>query len=656
MGVKVSVIVGIHNPGDGADACIRSVLEQSIDDYEVIFVDDGSTDGIAGRLDAVASARDNVRVLRLPHTGSPMRGRNVGLASATGEYVYLMDQTDRLERDALERMYERAVETEADVLVGHLVRDDGVPLPAFEADRARADVLADRLLGLLTPHKLLRREFLEQHRLGFAVPGGEVAEQAFSVRAYLLAKVIAVLARPVCCRLGPRPEQQEDPNAVAAELRALLDFVDVHTDVRQRDRMYAHWLRTTVLRPFLSARFASSSLDRGTLYSVHRELLAERFPERLDELLPGHLRAVAWLLRGGRLDQLVSFANAARRTVVRVDLREVRWDREVLALRLAGELFCGNQPLRFREDGGRLLWRLPVSLDGAGVPASVGDVTAELRHAGLELYLRHEETGVSYPVPVRHGVEREGQRLRLAGEARVDVATAALGEPLMSGHWEVHVCMSGPVYSARTRVARPEGPLNCLGVLAQTPRQRLLVPCWSDAGELCLAVEPRSFPESIALVSPGASITRQDDHLYVVVPVPYVPPSGGPPLELVLRNTTGRPREVSAPALVEPGVPGRLAGQLVAKVPVKRVLPGRDTLGPGAWLASLRTEDAEVGLRFGLEMRGGTVLVRPAAEIDPERRAPDEPDPALSWLARHVPGARHLARLARAGTNRYLKD
>src|SRR6476646_7107935 len=115
MGVKVSVIVNVHNPGSRADACIRSVLEQSMpaDDYEVIFVDDGSMDGIAERLDTVAAVRRNVRVLHLPHTGSPMRGRNVGMAAAKGDYIYLMDQGDRLERGALLSMHDRAVETDA---------------------------------------------------------------------------------------------------------------------------------------------------------------------------------------------------------------------------------------------------------------------------------------------------------------------------------------------------------------------------------------------------------------------------------------------------------------------------------------------------------------------------------------------------------------
>ncbi|HEY9523813.1 MAG TPA: glycosyltransferase family A protein, partial [Thermopolyspora sp.] len=121
MGVKVSVVVPVIDSGGGDDlfdACVRSLLDQTLpsDEYEVIFADDGTTR--RSRLDAVAAARANVRVLHLESSGSPARGRNVGLSVARGDYVYLIGQTDRLTRDALDRMHRMAVETGADVLIG----------------------------------------------------------------------------------------------------------------------------------------------------------------------------------------------------------------------------------------------------------------------------------------------------------------------------------------------------------------------------------------------------------------------------------------------------------------------------------------------------------------------------------------------------------
>src|SRR5690348_14626961 len=102
MGVKVSVVMPVSNAGltnDRFGACVRSVLEQSLpqEEYEVVFADDGSTDGTRRRLDAIAGHRRNVRVLHLDHTGSAARGRNVGVSVARGEYVYLLNQYDRLE-------------------------------------------------------------------------------------------------------------------------------------------------------------------------------------------------------------------------------------------------------------------------------------------------------------------------------------------------------------------------------------------------------------------------------------------------------------------------------------------------------------------------------------------------------------------------------
>ncbi|MFG1703909.1 glycosyltransferase [Nonomuraea sp. M3C6] len=665
MGVKVSVIANVHNPGDTADACLRSALEQTMptDDYEVIFVDDGSTDGIAERLDTIADVRTNVRTLHLPHTGSPMRGRNVGLAAAAGDYVYFLDQGDRLEKDALARMHDRAVETDADVLVGRLIRDDGPPTTAFGRSTARADILRDRLLTLLVPQQLYRRAFLEEHELGFAVPGGRLAEQAFVLRAYVRAKVVAVLAEHVCCHLGEPPPAQEEPRAMVKELHALLDDIDTYVgEGRQRDRMYAHWFRYAALRPLVTSKFGDSSVDRGLHFRVVQKLISERFPERLDRHLPVQLRAVAAYVRMGRLDQIVLMSNSSRRSGLRADLTEVRWDAHVLVLGLTVEVLAGDgKPDRYRTDGDRVHWIPPRSLDTKSLSDGVTDVTEAVERARVELYVRHTETGVVHFLPLTQHVERiqagrRRVRVQIKGEVRLDVTTAAVGRPLKPGQWEVHVRMFGGANQARSRVGRPEGPLNCLGVLAQRPKARLVVPCWTDQGELGLAVEPRSFTESIALVSPGVVVKQLDGQLYVVLPVPYVPPSGGPPLELVLRSTGRRRREVSAPALAEAGVPGRIAGQLVAKLRVRRLMPGADHLSPGGWLASLRSAEEELGLRFALDVRRGKVQVRSAAAVDPERRSPLGRDTVFHRIGRRVPGARHMVRLARAGKLRYLRD
>ncbi|MGW4639294.1 glycosyltransferase family 2 protein [Sphaerisporangium sp. NPDC004334] len=660
MGVKVSVVVPVAEPGpddDAFDACVRSLLEQTMpsDEYEVIFADDRSDDGTRERLDAVAAVRPNVRVLHLEHTGSPVRGRNVGLAVARGEYVYLLGQRDRLERVALEAMYRMAAETDADVLIGRLVQGDHPPPRAFSRNRERADVLRDRLLALPTAHKLFRRSFLDTREIRFADVDPELSEQAFVLAAYLTAKVITILADQVCCHLGAEPERPADPAALVEGVRAVLAVADAHSDPgEQRERLYAHLFRTAVLRPLGGRRLLSARSDqRSALFAALRDLTRERFPEALDAGLPVHLRARAVLLRSGELRRLVALSEASRGISLRAELREVRWDDDVLLLDLAVEIVdAEGTPIAFRADGDRLLWTPP--LDGFTLPPRLADVTESVERARMEVYVRHADHGLIFFLPVSGEMCRsqEGDRVRLwaVGRARMDVGTAALGRPLRPGEWEVHVRMHTGVDHARTRVAGHRGAqLSCVGVLAGRP-SRLVIPCWSEQRELSVCVEPKSFAESIVLVSPAAAVTHRDGSVFVVLPVPYVPPSGGPPAELVLRHLVNRGRVVSVPALVEPGVPGRYPGQLVAKVATRR-FAGEGHIGPGVWAPRLRVDGKEADLRFVLEMaRGGRVRVEAGAE--PGRLLPKRS--SLARTLTRLPGGRYLLRMAHAVQQRYL--
>jgi len=87
---KVSVIIATYNRADYVRQAVDSVLAQSLRDFELIVVDDGSTDGTAAVL-AEYGAR--IRVIATPNRGAA-RARNAGLAAATGEYVAFLDSDD----------------------------------------------------------------------------------------------------------------------------------------------------------------------------------------------------------------------------------------------------------------------------------------------------------------------------------------------------------------------------------------------------------------------------------------------------------------------------------------------------------------------------------------------------------------------------------
>jgi glycosyltransferase involved in cell wall biosynthesis len=98
--VRVSVLIGAYDNADTLGRAIDSILGQTLGDFELIVVDDGSTDGTAALVDEIDDPR--VRRLGLPHMGIA-RSLNAGLAEARAPYVAIQDADDWSLPERLER-------------------------------------------------------------------------------------------------------------------------------------------------------------------------------------------------------------------------------------------------------------------------------------------------------------------------------------------------------------------------------------------------------------------------------------------------------------------------------------------------------------------------------------------------------------------------
>lgn len=112
---KLSVIVPVFNPGAYLRACINSVLQQSYADWELILVDDGSTDGSASLCRAYAQADTRIRFISIPNSGVSV-ARNTGLENAHGEWIHFLDSDDYLELDAYAYLLQKQAACDADVI------------------------------------------------------------------------------------------------------------------------------------------------------------------------------------------------------------------------------------------------------------------------------------------------------------------------------------------------------------------------------------------------------------------------------------------------------------------------------------------------------------------------------------------------------------
>jgi glycosyltransferase involved in cell wall biosynthesis len=115
MELTFSVIIPIYNAEKYISQAINSVLDQGFDDYELILIDDGSTDN-SPEICKTFLNRPNVNYFRQENKGLLVT-RGVGLNIASGEYIIWLDADDYLEKEYLKIVYARILESHADIYV-----------------------------------------------------------------------------------------------------------------------------------------------------------------------------------------------------------------------------------------------------------------------------------------------------------------------------------------------------------------------------------------------------------------------------------------------------------------------------------------------------------------------------------------------------------
>lgn len=126
--MKISVIIPSFNATDKIGRCFASLraINMARDDYEVLFVDDCSSDGTHELTQKACLTEPNWRALRLEkNSGSPSRPRNFGIDAAKGKYLYFLDCDDELLPDALTQLLDLARSTNACVIRSELLSDNG---------------------------------------------------------------------------------------------------------------------------------------------------------------------------------------------------------------------------------------------------------------------------------------------------------------------------------------------------------------------------------------------------------------------------------------------------------------------------------------------------------------------------------------------------
>ena len=130
--VLVSVVVPVYKVEKYIDRCVKSILAQSLSDFELLLIDDGSSDDCSRICDEYVSLDDRVKIIHQENRGVST-ARNIGLFQANGEYVVFIDGDDWIERNYLKNLYSVCVENGAQMaLCDYVIAGDA----AVEEKRA----------------------------------------------------------------------------------------------------------------------------------------------------------------------------------------------------------------------------------------------------------------------------------------------------------------------------------------------------------------------------------------------------------------------------------------------------------------------------------------------------------------------------------------
>lgn len=170
--IKVSIIVPVYNVEKYLERCINSILTQELSDFELILINDGSTDSSGTICDKFSCIDNRVKVIHKKNEGVSS-ARNTGIDIAEGEYIGFVDSDDYIDSDMYKTMYEEAVKKSSDLVICGIYNEyidkqttmfnEGT-IEVYEDKKILYEYLLDRLDTSLC-NKIYKKEYIKKIRL-----------------------------------------------------------------------------------------------------------------------------------------------------------------------------------------------------------------------------------------------------------------------------------------------------------------------------------------------------------------------------------------------------------------------------------------------------------------------------------------------------------
>lgn len=239
--MRITVVIPVYNTAVYLPKCLDSVLAQTFGDFEILCVDDGSSDNSWDILAAYAAKDSRIRLVRLDENRGVPYARNLAIEQARGEYVYFMDSDDWIDPDYLEAMISEVESTGQDVVINcnwYEEYEDGTTKKCSgdfgfikESDGYYSPLSVQSVFYPVVWVRLYRLKYLRDNNIRSPLLKGGVEDNYFTGLAEILQKKSYIFHGPFYHYLQRTGSLVSQPNA---GFRHFENFKVFHDELRRR--------------------------------------------------------------------------------------------------------------------------------------------------------------------------------------------------------------------------------------------------------------------------------------------------------------------------------------------------------------------------------------------------------------------------------------
>ena len=279
---KVSVIVPIYNVEKYLEKCINSLLSQTLEDIQIILVNDGSKDN-SGNIAKEYEKNNKDRVIYVEkENGGLSDARNYGLKYATGDFIAFLDSDDYIEKNAYEEMYNKAIEENVDYVECDFIWEfpNKIRVDKQYPYKNKKEMLS--FVRVVAWNKLIKRQLITDNNLEFP-KGLRYEDVEFTYKLIPFVNKFAYVNKPFIHYVQREGSIANVQNERTAEIFTVLDNViefykknNIYEKYRDElEYNYARYLLCSSLKRMCKIK---DKIIRGKLLTESWERLNLNFP------------------------------------------------------------------------------------------------------------------------------------------------------------------------------------------------------------------------------------------------------------------------------------------------------------------------------------------------------------------------------------------